>query len=381
VYSGTTPDTKIEGNFNGNINWYTPAEITENRINYVFESERKITEEARLKKSIPLLPKNTVLLTSRAPIGKVALAGSECCTNQGFKNIVCDESIVIPKYLYYWLSSKRGYLNSLGRGATFKEISKKIVEDIEIPILPLNIQERLVENLDKVNTVILKRQTQIEALDELIQSIFLEMFGDSFTNNKKFPTQLLSEIASVGSSKRVFVKELVNEGIPFYRGTEIGSLATGEVISPTIFVTEEHYDSLKKSSGVPKVGDLLLPSICPDGRIWRVQDETPFYFKDGRVLWIHFTTNDINPLFIQYALKEKLIRDYLNIASGTTFAELKIFSLKNVKLMIPPLDLQNKFATIVSEIENQRIKMELSLQEMKNNYDSLLQKAFKGELF
>lgn len=154
VYSGTTPDTKEESNFIGNINWFTPAEILEGKSAYVFESERKISEEARAKKSIPLLPKNTVLLTSRAPIGKVAINKQECCTNQGFKNIVCNEEIIIPKYLYYWLTSKKEYLNSLGRGATFKEISKKIVEEIKVPVLPLRVQEKTVEILEKVNDII-----------------------------------------------------------------------------------------------------------------------------------------------------------------------------------------------------------------------------------
>lgn len=296
-----------------------------------------------------------------------------------------NKELVEPKYLLYLLFN----LHKTRRVLKFQNKTTGIInlkldqylQQTEVIIPSKEVQQKIVKVLDKKFELINKRQTQITALSQMAQSVFLEMFGDSFRNDKKFSIQLLSDIASIGSSKRVFVKELVDEGIPFYRGTEIGSLALGEDISPSLFISESHYNSLKNSSGVPKVGDLLLPSICPDGRIWRVQDNDPFYFKDGRVLWIHFNTNDINTLFIQYALKDKLIRDYSSIASGTTFAELKIFSLKKLKLMVPPLDLQNKFASIVSEIDAQKKNMEMSLQVMEKNYNSLLLKAFKGELF
>ncbi|MEC2113199.1 restriction endonuclease subunit S [Bacillus stercoris] len=296
-----------------------------------------------------------------------------------------NKELVEPKYLMYLLFN----LHKTRRVLKFQNKTTGIInlkldqylQQTEVIIPSKEVQQKIVKVLDKKFELINKRQTQIAALSQLTQSVFLEMFGDSFANDKSFPIQSLSDIASIRSSKRVFVKELVDEGIPFYRGTEIGSLALGEDVSPALFISELHYNSLKNSSGVPKVGDLLMPSICPDGRIWRVQDNDPFYFKDGRVLWIHFTTNDINTLFIQYALKDKLIRDYSRIASGTTFAELKIFSLKKLKLMVPPLDLQNKFASIVSEIDAQKKNMEMSLQVMENNYNSLLLKAFKGELF
>ncbi|MCF2716847.1 restriction endonuclease subunit S [Paenibacillus sp. UKAQ_18] len=174
---------------------------------------------------------------------------------------------------------------------------------------------------------------------------------------------------------------MVNKGIPFFRGTEIGELAEGKDISPELFITEEHYRNLKEISGVPKIGDLLMPSICPDGRIWIVKEDSPFYFKDGRVLWINFKDNSVNPVYIQYALKIKLINNYLKIASGTTFAELKIFSLKNIELIIPPVELQNAFAERVLVINNENEKMKKSLLWMEDLYNSLLQKAFKGELF
>lgn len=180
------------------------------------------------------------------------------------------------------------------------------------------------------------------------------MFGDCRSNPKQWDTKKLEEIASVGSSKRVFVEELIDEGIPFYRGTEVGALAEGQNITPELFISASHYQSLCEASGRPVKGDLLMPSICPDGRIWIVDSDTPFYFKDGRVLWVHDIREQFNPVFLQYTLKDRIIADYASIASGTTFAELKIFSLKSCKIFDAPLSLQTTFAAFVRQSDKSK---------------------------
>ena len=121
--------------WDGDLNWVTPAELTD-ESDIIYESQRKITQQAVNDSSLKSFPEGTVLLSSRAPIGKVAIAGTEMYSNQGFKNLICSER-VYNRYLYHFLKGKTAYLNSLGRGATFKEISKSIVENIEIPLYPL----------------------------------------------------------------------------------------------------------------------------------------------------------------------------------------------------------------------------------------------------
>lgn len=342
----------------------------------------RISEENERNLKLKKIEKGTILFAKSGMSSKknrIYLCNSEAYIVNHLAAIKPDTGKVESSYLRYFLEWFQP--SKLSNDQSYPSIRISDIGDIDINLPNKEFQQKIVKILDHATALINKRKAQIEALDQLTQSVFFEMFGDSLTNNKNFPTQPLSDIALVRSSKRVFVKELIDEGIPFYRGNEVSSLALEEDFSPTLFITKEHYNSLKKSSGVPKIGDLLLPSICPDGRVWRVEDNSPFYFKDGRVLWIHFTNNVVNTIYIQYALKDKLIRDYLNIASGTTFAELKIFSLKKIKLMIPPLDLQDKFASIVGEIKAQKKIMEMSLLEMQNNYNSIMQRAFKGELF
>lgn len=132
-------------------------------------------------------------------------------------------------------------------------------------------------------------------------------------NSKNLPSDKLGNVTEVGSSKRVFVSELTSEGIPFYRGTEIGYLAECTQITPELFITKEYYTQLKEASGVPTVGDLLMPSICPDGRIWQVSDNSPFYFKDGRVLWIHLSSSTLDSTYLLHFLKRLFESSYEKI--------------------------------------------------------------------
>ena len=284
-------------------------------------------------------------------------------------------------YCAMFLRSKFKYLREKCTGATIPHLSRASLEDLKLPKPSLETQKKIVEVLDKAQSLIDKKKEQIELLDELVKSRFVEMFGDISKNPKGWENKKLGKLGTVKSSKRVFVNELVESGIPFYRGTEVGALSTGGKIEPTLFITKEHYEILKKSTGVPIIGDLLLPSICPDGRIWIVNTEEEFYFKDGRVLWIHLENCSINSVFLKYMLCEKFNRDYNKIASGTTFAELKIFSLKDIDVILPPIELQNEFAEFVTQTDSIRSKMETSLSELEDNFNSLMKKAFKGELF
>ena len=155
VLGGATPKTQVEEYWGGGLPWLTPAEIGDS-IN-VNATSRTLTSEGVRSCSLSKLPAGTVLLSSRAPIGKVAIAGIDMYCNQGFKNIVCGDS-VLPRYLYSLLKFNSDYLNSLGRGATFKEISKRIVEDIKIPVPAVELQlqfECLAQQVDKLRFMLL----------------------------------------------------------------------------------------------------------------------------------------------------------------------------------------------------------------------------------
>lgn len=150
VVGGATPKTDHDEYWGGSHRWITPAELDADS-GYIYDSVRKLTKAGVESCSLQEMPVGTVFLSSRAPIGKVAIAGNTFYCNQGFKNIICKEDIT-PRYLYTVLLLNVEYLNSLGRGATFKEISKGIVENIRIPVPAMELQKQFaafVEQTDK----------------------------------------------------------------------------------------------------------------------------------------------------------------------------------------------------------------------------------------
>lgn len=153
VIGGGTPSTTISDYWDGDIVWLTPTEITSQDGNVVSDSIRKITYSGFKNSGAHMLPKDTVILTSRASVGFVALAGKELCTNQGFQSLVPSTS-VIPKYLMYWVQQNRPEFESRAAGSTFKEISKNNVKQIKITLPPLLEQKRIVDLISSVDKFI-----------------------------------------------------------------------------------------------------------------------------------------------------------------------------------------------------------------------------------
>ena len=278
----------------------------------------------------------------------------------GTMQYLIPKNCIESEYLYYVV--KYMHLEKYFSGATIPHIYFRDYKTEEFNLHDKAEQREIVSTLKRIEAIISNRQQQLTKLDELIKARFVEMFGDCRLNPKGWVTKNLDQVADVGSSKRVFVEELQSEGIPFYRGTEVGALAEGKSIWPELFITEEHYKQLCEATGKPQKGDLLMPSICPDGRIWVVDTDAPFYFKDGRVLWVHLTSRNYNPVFLLYTLKDRIMTDYESIASGTTFAELKIFALKKCRIFDVPLSLQNQFADFVAEVDKSKLFAELFVQ-------------------
>ena len=152
----------------------------------------------------------------------------------------------------------------------------------------------------------------------------------------------LGEVANIGSSHRVFTTEFVERGIPFYRGTEICELANGLKPANPYYISEKHYCNIANDDTKPQKGDLLMPSICNKGQVWMLDTDEPFYYKDGRVLCISPDRNIFNTKYLEYFMRAKTLVEYPKLGSGSTFAEFKIFLLKNIDVMIPPIELQNQ---------------------------------------
>ncbi len=355
---------------------------------HLLASEARVLSET--KKGFTYFDRSDVLLAKITPCfenGKCLRPG-QIPTEIGFGStefhvIRPDTESLDSLYLFYLVWSEQFRFlgeKSMSGAAGQKRVGSDFLKGFEIPLPPLPEQKRIAAILDKADAIRRKRQQAIQLADDFLRAVFLDMFGDPVTNPKGWPSVKLGEVCGVGSSKRVFVDEFTDTGVPFYRGTEVGALGEGQKIQAELFISQEHYDDLVSHSGAPEVGDLLLPSICHDGRIWKVNHKEQFYFKDGRVLWIKLNRELIDSDYLRSYLQRMFLSNYSAIASGTTFAELKIVNLKAMNILSPPIALQRKFSELVKAIsESGKLYANADL-EGEDLFSSLAKQAFSGQL-
>jgi len=282
------------------------------------------------------------------------------------------------QYLYYFLRSDLGrqMIKAKASGSVRDNLKLDMLKEMTIPDISVEQQKFCSSVLDKLHKLIQMRQQELQKLDEFIKARFVEMFGDPGLPNRNYPIIQLEDIADVKSSHRIFTSDFVEEGIPFYRGKEIGELARGEVPKEVYYISTEKYKEISNDDSKPLIGDLLMPSICDKGQVWMVNTESPFYYKDGRVLCISPDRNRINPQYFQHYIKMRTISEYPKLGSGSTFAEFKIFQLKRLMISLPPLDRQNQFAEIVTRINKSKSVIQKSLDETQILFQSLMQEYF-----
>lgn len=365
VVSGTTPKSNHSGYWDGNLNWVTPAELTD-ESDTIYETQRKITSQAVIDSSLKSFPAGTVLLSSRAPIGKVAIAGTEMYCNQGFKNLICSEKIY-NRYLYHFLKNKTAYLNSLGRGATFKEISKSIVENIEIPLPSLEEQREIAAVLDKVSDLIAKRRQQLEKLDLLVKARFTEMFGEE----KERKT--ISDICSIITDGTHQPPKFVSEGIPFLF---VSNLVSNEITFETDkFITQETYNDLIKRTPIEE-GDILLSTVGSYGHPAIVKNNKKFLFQ-RHIAYLKPKHDVICSEYLHSALlSQEAQRQIQKKVKGVAQKTLNLSEIRKISIPIPIMEKQIQFCIFVKQIEKTKTEIKNSLAKLE-----ILKKALMQEYF
>ena len=320
------------------------------------------------------LPTGTVILSSRAPIGKTAIAGCKMCCNQGFKNLICSDAIY-NEYLYFFLKSKTDYLNSLGRGATFKEISKSIVENIEIPLPEVNQQKEIAEKFKKLEQLISLRKQQLAKLDELVKARFVEMFGSYPENENAYPVVNVSDIADAGvgvviKPAQYYVTEEC--GIKAFRSLNIGEMYIKD--SDWVYFSAEGNESNKKSQ--LHENDLLIVRSGAPGTSCVVTKE----FEGCNavdVIIAHPDLSKVNPwylcAYINYPHGKKQIEEG---TGGAAQQHFNVGKCNNLKILLPPLEPQNQFAAFVERVNQQKQTVQQSLEKLELMRKALMQEYF-----
>lgn len=352
IVSGSTPKTSVAEYWDGDIKWITPAELTDE--SYIIEdSVRKLTELGVKKSGLTPFPAGTVILSSRAPIGKVAIAGCEMYCNQGFKNLICSDKIN-NKYLYWFLKGNTAFLNSLGRGATFKEISKGIVSDIEINVPDAESQNRAVSNLEKLSEIIKLRKNEISELDNLIKARFAELFGDPVADSRGWGQvplkQMLESIRYGTSTPPVFAED----GYCFIRATNIKN---GRIVNNDMkHISQYEADRLEKCK-LAGGEVLIVRSGVNAGDTCVITDEYIGQYAGYDMILV--MKDEMNPIF----LNELINTGYMNrvvkpLTRRAAQPHLNSEQVQSFPIIKVPKYLQDEFADFVKQTNKSKLPEE-----------------------
>lgn len=337
IVLGTTPNSKNSSYWNGEIKWITPAEMTEESY-YIYDTERHLTEEGLKAANLTLLPCRSVLFSTRAPIGKVGLVGSPMYCNQGFKNFVCGDQLN-PVYLYYSLIFKREYLVSLGTGTTFKELSKKAVENLKIAVPPLILQnkfEEIYQQADKSKFGDFKSQ-------------FIEMFGNPVTNTKGWKTAKIKDVAPEMPSKEQL------SGKIWLLNLDMIESNTGRII-------EKVYEDVENALSVQSFdeGNVLFSKLRPYLNKVVIPDEPGMATTE--LVPLRPEPSKLHKVFLSHLLRGNQFVNYANdIAGGTKMPRMPLTELRNFDCILPPMDKQLEFVFIAEQADKSKSVIQKAL--------------------
>ena len=325
-----------------------------------------------------------ILMSVRAPVGPTNIANIECCIGRGLAAIRPNLDFTLKNYLLYYFKNFEVEISKKGKGSTFNAITKNAIEESVIPIPPLSEQKRIVAKIDtlfaKIDKAISLTEESLVQAKNLLPSVLNGVFEKGKADGWKY--EKLGVLGKLTSSKRIYKKEYVAQGIPFYRSKEIKELSHNRKISVELFISEQRYTEIKNKFGTPKDGDILLTAVGTIGEMYIVKENEKFYFKDGNIMWLKDFSN-LSPYYLRYALTY-FVERLKTLSQGSAYQALTIEKLKEYSIPIPALKEQKKIVANLDRISNQSIKTQSKLEEqlayLKQLKSSILNKAFKGEL-
>jgi type I restriction enzyme S subunit len=288
-------------------------------------------------------------------------------------------SAVNSSFLFWWLKANRAKLEQLGNGATFKEVSKAVVEQIEIPLPPLNEQKRIAAILDQADELRRKRKQALDRLNQLEQAIFYEMFGDPL---------------GIPSDKLEWTTEPLEKNVEFmdYRGKTPLKAETGIrlitarnvkmgfiTLEPQEFVEEDSYDTWM-TRGFPEIGDVLFTTEAPLGHVAQLAISEKVVIGQ-RLITMKPNRFVIRPTYLEFFLRTPSFRTLMfKNSTGSTVVGIKSKLLKKIAIRYPSGLEQDRFEEAIQQLRSTKPKLENAFEQTNNIFLSLQHRAFRGEL-
>jgi type I restriction enzyme S subunit len=373
VVTGSTPSTIRDDFFGGEIPFVTPTELKGG----IPVTKTPVTLTELGAKQVRVIPENSIMVCCIGSLGKVGIAGTRLATNQQINSLVFDEKVVNPRYGFHYCQTLKPLLTHLAPSTTVPIINKGRFQELQIPLPPLPEQKRIAAILDKADSIRRKRQEAVRLTEELLSSVFLDMFGDPVSNPKGWDTGVLGDVIFSAKDGPHVSPEYSIDGIPFLSARHVkpGRIEWNDLKHITLEEAKIHWRKCK-----PEIGDILYTKGGTTG-------VAAVFDSDKEIaVWVHIALlklkhNKVNPYWLENMLNSKYCYDQSQrYTHGITNQDLGLKRMVNIEMYIPPLFEQNKFYAAVKRIKNLASMNASYFQESEHVFNSLLQRAFKGNL-
>ncbi|WP_423740263.1 restriction endonuclease subunit S [Flavobacterium columnare] len=381
VVSGGTPSTKEPEFWNGDIAWITPADLSNYNDVYISGGKRKISNIGLDYSSATLLPKNSIVFSSRAPIGYVAITKNELATNQGFKNLILPSILVNPKYVYYYLKTVKELTENMASGTTFLELSATKFKQVPFPLAPIEEQNRIVDKIEELLSELEKSKDELNGILKTIEKQRKNIINKSLINETKPIYITLEEVSTKITDGTHHTPKYTNSGIHFI---SVKDIKKGEIdFTNTRFISEEEHNKLVKRCN-PEFGDVLITKSGTIGRLAIVPENKKFSLFVSVAL-IKVDKEKINERYLLYCLENFI--NSINIKEDIKGAVQKNFHLEDLRAtkipyceIIDQLKIAHKIDFELNNLQELETNISESIMQNKYLYDKILNDAFQGKL-
>ncbi len=373
--SGGTPRRGVEKYWGGQIKWAKIKDITQSG-KYITDTEETITKEAVSETSTQVFPVDTVLFAMYASIGESSIVKSPIATNQAILGCKCGDNI-LPEFLWNWFHLTKSNLLRMGRGGTQANLNAGIVRALDIPLPPLEEQERIVGILNRVDEIKSLREDAYNKATELINSIFHDMAG-KYTQETDLPAGWkwvkLGDVCDVvgGGTPSRTEKSFWEGRIPW---ATVKDMTSQNIISTLETISLSGLEN--SSTTLVKQGTVIIASRVGLGKIGIAgidvcinQDLKALLPKDE---------NNFNNQFLYYFMESKA-SEIVHMGVGTTVKGIRVAQIVNIDVSLPPLAEQERIVGRIHKAESIRDAAEESLRKIEELQASMVQKAFRGEI-
>lgn len=377
IVGGTTPSTKDDTFWNGNIPWITPKDLSGNTSVYIKNGERNVTEIALKNTGIKLLPKNSVLFSSRAPIGYIAINKIPVTTNQGFKSLIPNEKSNF-KFLYYWLKQNSGNIEKQASGSTFMEVSGAVVKQIKILLPPLTEQQAIASVLSAFDDKIELLREENKILEQTAQTIFQEWFGKYSVDDELPEGWRVGKLGDVVDLLNGFAyksSDFIENGK--YRLVTIANVQDGSFVENTKDGLDEIPQKMPDYCNL-KTGDILLSLTGNVGRVCHVIGEN--YFLNQRVAKLQAKEKQDYGFIYTMFRQNSMIGLLESISAGTAQQNLSPIKTAELEIIIPSREILDDFANTLNPMIDKMLDNKLQIQSLARSRDELLPRLMRGEV-